>query len=388
MCSGCVCTPELGSICGFLSLSLSVYLSLFPSLVLSLAACVFAHLFVCVHVRVHVCGEGQEMLESNELDFCPPFETGCSPGMEGYVYQMGGSGLGFYRDVGIKQAALPENTPANAQTGSQPPPELPDRPTSPGTTLPPDYHVPILLWLVADFKAGTAITRRGGVGKECFCIRCDDVLDDRKDMFCMSLVEDGDTIESMAHACNAFPEDLYMINIADHKECKERSQQGLKENTGGVGNEELPDPYKFFDKIGFKTEAGAPGAPDEHTGPNTNCKCSICVLDEGMAVRLFRQCSSLEGLIPTALFPISVRQIVIDALHCIMRITESLLWSLICCVSSPPPTPPPLRPAEPSQECLSLSLSLYLSIYLSISLAILIFVNGGHRLMRTATWRS
>jgi len=169
------------------------------------------------------------------------------------------------------------------------------------------------------------------VAKDCFCIRCNDTLDHRKDIFCMDQTNSGDTIESLAHRCNAFPDDIWMINIAGHKDCKERSQQGLMQNTAEPGQDDLPDPRNFINKIGFKVAAGAPGAPADHTGPGTSCKCSICLLDTDIDVRLFRTVEGLEGLIPTALWPISVRQIVIDCLHCIMRITESLLWALICC---------------------------------------------------------
>ena len=192
----------------------------------------------------------------------------------------------------------------------------PPSPPPPNTL--PDYHIPVDVFVVCDFKAQCGIIGRGGVGSDSFCPRCHDDLKDRHKLFEILETQDGETIESIAGAYKAFPEDLWAINDAGHRDCKERSAAGLKGNTGGTWADEDPDPNMFWKKTGFQVEADDPTAPEDHLGPNAGCKCSICLLDSGIFIRVFRQCDEIMGTLRTSLFPINILHIVIDPLHCIM----------------------------------------------------------------------
>ena len=232
---------------------------------------------------------------------------------------------------------MDEEEKARLQRETAPPPTANTRP--PPVTSVPDHHVPVMIWVAADYKAQCAIAGRGGVkGRSAdhqYCIRCDDCLGDRHIMFEMWMTGEGDTIASLALHCGGFPEDVWAINVADHPEHKStRAEKGLCQNTG-LGGDNFVDYNNFWSKDGFKLRSGDDGAPPDHTG-TPSCKCSFCALPAGVSVRLFRKVKSFEGFLATSLFPIEVRQFTIDVLHALMRITESLLWALICAVCLPP----------------------------------------------------
>jgi hypothetical protein len=157
-------------------------------------------------------------------------------------------------------------------------------------------------------------------------------------MFEMYRAEEGDTLHSLADSCNAFVEDVYDINATGTSfgsSATHRNEVGLAENTSGPESDHPPNQKEMVKLVGFKLARGEKGAPPEHSGEK-DCVCSICKVKKGTICRLFRAVKSIQGKIPTTLFPFEIRNVIIDVLHSIMRITESLLWALMCSVSLHP----------------------------------------------------
>jgi hypothetical protein len=58
----------------------------------------------------------------------------------------------------------------------------------------------------------------GGVGAAHFCPWCDDTTADRIFFFEMKKTSPGDNIFSVAKACGVFPQDIWEVNTAAHRE--------------------------------------------------------------------------------------------------------------------------------------------------------------------------
>jgi hypothetical protein len=148
----------------------------------------------------------------------------------GYVFKRGDHGNGYYADLAVKATA-----------GSQPatfgPSAFEDSDTN---YTPPDWRLPVTIWYSMDFKAQCGFLGKGaehaplapfqslslaveqlcagGVGAAHFCPWCDDTKADRIIFFEMKKTSPGDNIFSVAKACGVFPQDIWEVNTAAHRE--------------------------------------------------------------------------------------------------------------------------------------------------------------------------
>ena len=198
-------------------------------------------------------------------------------------------------------------------------------------------------------KAAAALLKRGGVGSDKFCFRCDDCLANRKDVYVMKELDEDFSLQGLAESVGCFAADLWAINICGHeKDTSLRTEEGMMENTfeqlfkqrqtstaivKAVQVKSSPNKELFWKLQGWNLAEGDTRAPREHK-KSSGCRCEVCKIPKGSWVRVFRN-PGLQSSIIDGLWKIDVRYVISDPLHALMRITESILWALIATVHDP-----------------------------------------------------
>ena len=213
-----------------------------------------------------------------------------------------------------------------------------------------DYaRVQLRFWLAADMAAQCAAIGHGCAGHH-FCAHCYALQDERHLPYTLVTVAERTNFKAFAHEHDMHAKTLFAINTREDPErVQALTMEGMRQTTamGAVARAQMERAAATQDDSGGARRKPAQpkhapvdkGDPDEHvlkrlvgwrSGHEHTCSCDQCVIPAGTCVRVIPRFGFVR---PSAFlakhFPLlSAEMMPFCALHCLMRVTESLFHQI------------------------------------------------------------
>ena len=214
------------------------------------------------------------------------------------------------------------------------------------------FPVSVKFWSPADMAAQCAILGHGCAGHH-YCAHCMAHADERHLPYALRTLDEDTNFSALAHELDMHPKTLFALNTrVDHAGVQALTLQGLRDSTAmdaaaralAAARESEPEQGVSGARRCFKKAKRAPVAkydPDEGvlkmldgwrdpSKHSRECKCKKCVIPKGTCVRVIprfgfsRPSDYLQQNFPA----LTAERCPFCALHCLMRVTESLFQQI------------------------------------------------------------
>ena len=215
------------------------------------------------------------------------------------------------------------------------------------------FPVRVKFWCPADMAAQCAILGHGCAGHH-YCAHCEAHADERHLPYALRTMDKATNFSALAHEYDMHPKTLFALNAReDHAKVQPLTLQGLRDSTAmdasarallAAARESEPDQEVTGARRKTKKTKRAPVAkhdpdegvlkqldgwrdPSKHT---RECECEKCLIPKGTCVRVIprpgfsRPSDYLKQHFPA----LTAERCPFCALHCLMRVTESLFQQI------------------------------------------------------------